>query len=60
MTKTQTSIFMGLFTTQAILIAQLSSPRIEDSLANCFPRLHYTLDSLWLYLPINFSSFLVK
>lgn len=46
MTKTQTSIFMGLFTTQAILIAQLSSPRIEDSLANCFPRLHYTLDSL--------------
>lgn len=38
MTKTHTSIFMGLFTRQAILIAQLSSPRIEDSLANCFPR----------------------
>jgi len=27
MTKTHNSIFMGLFTSQAILIAQLSSPR---------------------------------
>lgn len=57
MTKTHPSISMELFTTQAILIAQLSSPRIEDIHENCFPRLHKSSDSLKVHMIVLTDKF---